>query len=436
MKIKYNASPIYNIVLILIIVATGIFSVFNIPVLNSSSFQYSFIFLVSVGLYANTLINKSLLNKIKPYTRYFDAVTVYLAAFLVIHCIYAYVHYNEGIRLLYNCAKIFFYLLLFYTFIYLMQNSRNGYETLLKTISTIIVIYLIFTTLDALIYNFTGRAILHAVSYSLRYNRMRIDYPAFAGLAYIYYLNKLISSPTKTKNFYKYLSLVLFMVFFLFYINMTRAYIIAYFATTFVMILFKRRPKNKQLVVVVIVFFVMLALMASGSIDAFISSFSEDSAELGASTIARRLAREYFTDIAQNNPILGLGFVCPDTPYLAKIYWGADGIYSLDDLGIINMFFNYGILGIILAVLILGRMLYCAVMIFIANREKSILIIGITVFIAASCASLCVFDIQRIMALPLYWAIFEYEYYNCVKKHSKPAERKKRIFGKTKINIH
>lgn len=435
MKIRYNASPIYNIILILIIVATGIFSIFNIPVLRSYSFLYSFIFIVSVGLYINTLINRNLFNKIKPYIRYFDAVTVYLVIFLVIHCIYGYVHYNEGIRLLYNVAKIFFYLLLFYAFIYIM-HSKNGYEDLLKAISIIVVIYLAFTAFDALIYNFTGRAILPAVGYGLRYNRMRIDYPAFAGIAYIYYLNKLISLSPRKRSFYKYLSLVLFMIFFLFYVNMTRAYIIAYFAVTFIMILIKRRPKNKQLVIVVTIFCAIIALIATGAIDAFISSFSEDSAELGASTLARRLAREYFTDIANNNPVLGLGFVCPDTPLLAKIYWGPDGIYSLDDLGIINMFFNYGILGIILVVLIFARMLYCAVMIFIANREKSILIMGITVFIAATCASLCVFDLQRIVALPLYWAIFEYEYYHSVRKHSKPEEKKRRILGKTKINIH
>lgn len=435
MKIKYSASPIYNIVLILIIAATGIFSIFNIPVLKTYAFQYSFIFLVSVGLYINTLINRNLFNKIKPYIRYFDSVTVYLAIFLVIHCIYGYVHYNEGIRLLYNVAKIFFYLLLFYSFIYIM-HSKNGYEDLLKAISIIVVIYLAFTAFDALVYNFTGRVILPAVSYGLRYNRMRIDYPALAGLAYIYYFNKLISLPPKTKDFYKYLSIVLFMIFFLFYVNMTRAYIIAYFATTFALILIKKRPKNKQLVIVVTVFLAMIALIATGAIDTFISSFSEDSAELGSSTVARRLAREYFNDVVKRNPILGLGFVCPDTPALKRILFGPDGIYSLDDLGIINMFYTYGILGIILAVLVLGRMLYCAVMIFIANREKSILIVGIAVFIAATCASLCVFDLQRIVALPLYWAIFEYEYYHCIKKHSKPAQKKRRILGKTKINIH
>lgn len=70
------------------------------------------------------------------------------------------------------------------------------------------------------------------------------------------------------------------------------------------------------------------------------------------------------------------------------------------------MYYHYGITGIILAVLVLGRMLYIAIyIIFFSESKNKLLITGITVFITFTQPSLCIFDGQRMTSLILYWAI-------------------------------
>lgn len=412
MKIKYNTSPIYNILLFTFMTATGVFTILRTPLLSSLSFQYSFIFIVAAGLYFNTLINTSLHETVNAYSGYFKMVTVYLIFFIIVHSIYAYIHYDENLRQIYAVFKIFCYLFLFYPIIYVIHQN-HGYDKLLKTIAIITLIVFAAYTICAVIYNYSGQLIFPALKYSIRHNRLRIDFPALAGIMIIYYFSKFLSASIRSKAFWKYTAIILFLCFYEVYINMTRMYIITLAVTFLVMFFVKRHPKNKRILYIALILIVFIILLSTNTLTAFFETFSEDSEDYGGSTLARRLAREYMIQFPQNNPFLGMGFLCPDTPRLALIMYGPEGIFSMDDLGILNMFYNYGLSGIVLTVLIFARLLYCAAIIFINNRERSLIVSGIVTWIACSCASLCIFDMQRMLALPLYWAIIEYEYKQC-----------------------
>lgn len=410
MKIKYNKSPIYNIILFVFITVAGLFEIVSFPILSDENLQYGIVFIFSIGLFFNAMINTRIRNITKTYSMYFYAFLVYLAVFIIVHCFYGAIHYDEGLRSLYAPAKFFGFFFLYIPLIYTV-HINNGYEQLLRNISSATLIIMAFKTLKAFAYNFAGINILGAIDSDLRYNRLRMGFPVFGPLVFIYFVDKILNTKINKRKYYVYLAIIAYFLFFLIYINMTRMNIIGYILTLAIMIVFRKRPKNKQIVVVVFVIFAATVLLSSNIFESFVASFSETDAELGVSTIARNNSNDYFKQFPQQNQLLGMGFLAVDTPIREALFSGAEGAFHLDDLGIKNMYYHYGITGIILAVLVLGRMLYLAIyIIFFSESKNKLLIIGITVFVTFTQPSLCIFDGQRMTSLILYWVIFEYEY--------------------------
>lgn len=419
MKIKYNSSPIYNIILFVFITVAGLFEIVSLPILSDKNMQYNIVFIFSVALFLNSAINMRIKNITKTYSMYFYAFLAYLVFFIIIHSFYGAIHYDEGLRSLFATIKYFGFFFLFIPLIYTI-HINNGYEQLLRNIAMVTLIIMAFKTFKAFAYDFAGITIFGAIESGLRYGRLRTGFPVFGPLAFIYYIDKLLKTKPNKKVFYIYLAIIVYFIFFVLYINMTRMNIIGYILTLLVMLLIKKRPKNKQIIFTFLIAIVAAFMLSSNIFDSFVSSFSETESELGASTLARKYANEYFKQFPQQNQLLGMGFLAVDTPVREALFFGKEGIFHLDDLGIRNMYYHYGISGIIFAVLVLGRMLYLAIyIIFFSNSKNKLIITGITVFTAFTQHSLCVFDGQRMTILVLYWAIFEYEYAH----YKKPKEK-------------
>lgn len=415
MKIKYNKSPIYNIILFIIITVTGVFEIVSMPILSERTMQYNIVFVIAMGLFFNSIINARIKTIARTYSMYFYAFSVYLVLFIIVHCFYGAIHYDEGLRSLFATAKFFGLFFLFIPLVYTI-HINNGYEQILRNISSITLVIMAFKTLKAFAYNFAGIHIFNSMGWDTRYGRLRMGFPVFGPLVFMYFIDKLLNTKTNKRKYYIYLAIIAYFLFYLMYINMTRMNIIGYILTLIIMLLFKKRPKNRQLVTTVIIITATAVLLSSNAFETFISSFSETNDELYASTLARDNADIYFRQFPKQNQLLGMGFLATDTPLRTLLFSGPDGAFHLDDLGIKNMYYHYGILGIILAVLVLGRMLYIAVyLVFFSESKNKLIILGITVFVAFTQPSLCIFDGQRIISLILYWAIFEYEY-ACNKK--------------------
>lgn len=419
MKIKYNKSPIYNIILFVFVTVAGLFEIVSFPILSDENMQYGIVFIFSVGLFFNAMINTRIRNITKTYSMYFYAFLIYLAFFIIVHCFYGAIHYDEGLKSLYAPAKFFGFFFLFVPLIYTI-HINNGYEQLLKNIAVATLIIMAFKTLKAFAFNFAGINILNAIDSDTRYGRLRMGFPVFGPIVFMYFVDKLLNTKTVKRKYYIYAAIIAYFLFFLIYTNMTRMNIVGYILTLTVMLLFKKRPKNKQIIAVVAVLSAATILLSSNAFENFVASFSETDDELFVSTIARNNSDEYFKQFPRQNQLLGMGFLAVDTPIREQLFSGSEGVFHLDDLGIKNMYYHYGITGIILAVLVLGRMLYLAIyIIFFSESKNKLLITGITVFITFTQPSLCIFDGQRMTSLVLYWAIFEYEY-----AHNKKVKQK------------
>ena len=177
----------------------------------------------------NCYINKNIYRTLQPYYNYLNVFILYLVVFYLAHFIYGMVHYTQQITSIINVSNYLGMFLLIYLFLYVFQMD-GGYDRLIKSLSWITYPYMLVITLRAAIYNFTGRDLMPYLGHITRSGRLRYGIPALCGVLFLYYFYKLLQKETLMKHKMLYTGLLLFTAFYLYYICMTRMYVIAFFS--------------------------------------------------------------------------------------------------------------------------------------------------------------------------------------------------------------
>lgn len=427
MKIKINTSPIFNLIMFMAITDCGIFSILSIPLLNENGICVTMVAAISSLLFLNCIVNKTINTALKPYRNFINFYMILLVAFVAVFTIYSYSRYGQGVVELFNCFRHFIYLFMVSPLIYIF-TKQNGYERILKAIVWLVFIVLIIECFRAVVYNTFGINLLQGVGFTMRSGRLRTDAPPLFGIAVSYSIYKIFEEKLQ-KNKIKWIILFLFIIVFELYTNMTRMYMIAIFVTALMVYLLRPRPKTNQIFVWLFVILIFIFLWVSGAISLFLDTFADSNDEYGNSTIARQAARDYFSLYTKDNPFFSMGFVCPTTDYFHAVFFGPEGNCCFDDLGIINMWYHFGILGVIFTAVLCIRMIYLFIKIyFFTNSKYKVFIAGIFVFLIATQVSLSALDQQRIFNLVFIWSIFEYEAHNSYR----PAKRSVIKFARNK----
>lgn len=408
MKIKLKTSPIFIILTGIILIDNGIFTYISLPVISDSVKYTSLVAMAAVLLFINCVANSSINKILKPYQNSINVYLIIITLFIAIVSIYSYIKYGQTLKDYFLTCRFFLYLFLISPILFIFCKE-NGYEDLVKTITVIVLAFLLLDLAAAVIYNYTGITVFDAIPFRVRHNRLRIFAPSLFGIAVSYSVFRLFRDKRQLDKL-KWIAVLLVIIVYTFYTNMARMYIISIIATVLVMYLVRPRAKTNQVIVWFILIVVAFILVESGVIDAFLETFSEDNEELGSSTVARQSAIEYFKQWSDANPIFSMGFVNPTNLYYYAIFFGPDGVCCFDDIGIINMWYHFGIFGVIVVAVMFIRLTYLYIKIYYVNKSPNrVFIAGLFVFLIVTQVSLSVFDGQRIFFLVLLWAIFEYE---------------------------
>lgn len=408
MKIKINTSPIFNLIIFLAITDCGIFSILSIPLLKESGICITMVAAISCLLFFNCIINKTINAALKPYRNFINFYMILTLAFIGVFVIYSYLRYSQGVVELFNCFRHYLYLFMVSPLLYI-YTKQGGYERVLKAVVWIIFVLLIVECFRAFIYNTFGINLFKGIDFTMRSGRLRTDAPPLFGIAVAYSVYKIFEEKLQ-KNKIKWTAMFIIIVIFELYTNMTRMYMISIFITVIMVYLLRPRPKTNQIFVWLFVILIFVFLWVSGAIDMFLDTFSDTNKEYGNSTIARQQAKEYFSLYTKDNPVFSMGFVCPTTDYFYAIFFGPEGNCCYDDLGISNMWYHYGIIGVVFTAVLAIRLIYLFIKIyFFTNSKHKVFIAGVFIFLISTQTSLSALDIQRIFNLVFIWSIFEYE---------------------------
>lgn len=429
MKIRVNTNPLFYILLFVSMLDCGLFYAFNIPILADTGISATLVPFIGILVFVYCFMNKKIQEFITTSNiRFINFYLVVILLFIIAVSIYSYFEYHQGFYELFICFRPFLSLFMVWPYFYIL-SKKDGVQNLINALLIMVMFYMIVETLVALIYNFTGVVVLENMAFGIRYSRFRGTTPPLITLAFPY-ITYMMFKETNLKKKLMWLGGFAFTAFYLMYVCMTRMHIIAFLIMLLVMYLYRPRPLTNRLIVIAFVLIAAILLIYSGAITSFIETFDENNDQTGASTLARKIAVEYFTKYTDRNPYFSMGFVCPTTDHFQLIFRGPDENCSFDDLGIRNMWYHYGVAGVILAALISVRIIYLFIKLFFVKKtENRYLFLCLFTYLVASQVSLCAFDNQRIYSLAVIWALFEFE--ARPKSRTRPNESKRVI-----SNIH
>ncbi len=433
-KIKINRSPIFNLICVVLLIDSSILKDLQIPILQKDNVGFLIGIMISFALLINHIMNTSINSLTRPCMNYYYFYLIVWVIFVVTVSAFSIFKYDETITDMIKCIKYYYPLLLFPPLVYVFIK-QDDYKGILNFLLTVTILVISIRLFKAVIYNFGGRLILGNIQYSFRSDRMRIGMTTAVGVAFVYSICRFTNIKKINLSKIMYGFSMCLILFYTFYTNMTRMYIVAIVVAFTVTIIFKRRPINKEILLLIGIGAVAVAGVLSGTINTFIESFSsQSSVETALSTIARNNANDYFRGIVDNNPIFGMGFVSPNDLRLSMIFFGPDLTACLDDLGLINMWYHYGVFGIIIVGALFARWIHLALRLLISKSfEEKQFIFGIIAYNVCLIPSLSIFDAQRFIMIPLIWALLEYFNF---KNRSERAEFKKKLKEKQKIKFN
>lgn len=404
-KIKKRSQASIVISLLIILSLRG-FYLFQLPI--SAPIIMYITWIISVVMYFLYARNRRVVRDygafLQPYFTY-----VLVAQFII--CVYSMFIYGETILDMFICAGG--YLMFLITYVVIRIYEYDGMDYMLNRVFWIQLIYTLFATAHAIVFNNTGRSLFLFPSDTLRNDNVRIGLGVFVGFYFVYaFYNWLQGNRRMLMT-----AAIAIGIFGLFYADMTRVAQMAVIGAMVCMWLFYREHSKSSVVKFMIAITMLVVFLNSELFTSILNVFSTDNNvnALSSSTLARYNAIEYFSQFTRKNPFLGMGWIRPYTDELTRIWSGPTNTAYLDDLGFLGQFYRQGILGIVIYVALLVRMGYVILKVKGKCNEQTLLI-GIFAYIVFTTPSLNCFDGERMMVMPFYLASFEYIYTSVRKK--------------------
>lgn len=411
MKIKISKSPIFVITFIAMIIAMEFLSIFNIPGFDKNANAVLIVNIVALLLFFNSIVNNYVYNTLKPYRNYTNVFFIILTAAIVAITLYSYNKYGQSLQNYYTCFREFVYFFMAIPLIFVF-TKQNGYEYFMKALLVVTIIYVALCFVNSFHYSLRGYLLFEHLQFGLRNDRLRCQAPYSLVVMIPYVFNKIIDEKLK-KDKAKWIGILAFFVCFMLYVCMTRMLNTAFYVFLATSIIFIPKNANLRRTILIIYALVFIVLLATGQLSTVWTYLQERDNNLTDSAQARVNSINYFKMYADSNPLFSMGFVSPTNDYYSEIFFGKMRSYFFDDIGIMNIYLHYGIVGSIPFVVFILRVIYLVIKIYFINKSSNKnFFLGMLIFIAVPQVSLCMFDGQRIMGAVLMWALCEYEAYS------------------------
>lgn len=412
------------ILVILLLIDTSFMYLFEFPSFISTymnNYQKLFLVVVIIGLtilYAKKIINK----------RYVFTYSMFLLSFMfIIAIILGVLRYNQGIKAVLSQG---IYILV--PFAYFLLNSFINDKKSLIDFENIIVIFgtiqaLLFD-IQYLIYNMFGIVFLNIdinkSILSARFGQIRIYESSylliFATILSISFIFRVKEKKLKIL----YIISTLINSYYLLSVLKSRIATVSIVCIIILLLLIKKRSSLiNRIGVIISIVIVMLLLTNTTYGKLYIESMDTSSENV------RERATEYYIEQIKKIPITGVGFINASTSNeLKSLVMGPKNIYYRDDVGIINIVYTFGAIGVIWYILIIVKMIRCIIRSILRKTclVNYIELIVIFIFILTTSFTMIITDSQRIFILPCVMVIFD--------SHFKSIHDERNIIVKSKVS--
>ncbi len=390
--------------IMLCVVALDNFFSIGTPINNTYLFLGAFIasFVLCIAYWQNEmLIIAHKFTFVKIYI--ILAIVSYLAVFLNSLIKYPAQDVNSTINSSYSYLAL---LLVYPILVFLLRRGET--QSIYKVLDVFSVIIYILVLIQLLLSETNGRLIMLESAVRIRNGKLRIGLHFYGNLMILYNFYNIYYK--KNRSVYRYLLLIVG-IFELVIIQQTRAYTMVIAAGLFLLVLLQKDTKRTLFKKSIIVFLALVVISQTHVVSSLLQSLTINGSEAG-STISRQYSFEYYWSQFMTNFPFGMCFPNSDKYY--SILHHQVGYYTtyVDDVGIVG---QIGIWGLFIIPIFIAPMMRWITILRNFKRKKRYEDFAwyttIFAYLLITSITLIVLDSYRIMMLPIFLGLVEYENY-------------------------
>ena len=344
-----------------------------------------------------------------------------LFAFLAVHITISVYRYGNTLINAFLAMQEYVWLLLAFPMMYVMiYDYLQGHK------DKFIYIVCLYTTVScalrgiiAIVHAITGITIWESLANeyiipnSMRNGLLRIN-PSSLGICIIVFLiAAYLDKPSIRKKFIFLIAIVI-NVLFQFFANMSRIDELIY-VILIALAFYWQKNQRKEAIWRTIIVLVGIMLISSNLFWNFVDSFNGTNVETGGSTIARFATIDYHWNNLLRHPITGWGALDLGNSVQMNLLRGSTGRYYLEDIGMLAIVFNYGLIGLLLFISIVAIIIFrCRLIAHEAIRKNNVSELyfarAIVVYLLMFSVAHNVFGSMYAFSLPFVFASVSYKY--------------------------
>lgn len=403
MKIAIRKSSLLVICIIICILTLDNFFGFGSPIALDNTYLFVGAIIISFIL-CIVCFSKTLIKVLHNCTFINTYLIITIIAYIVLFG-YSLIQYPaQNVKETLNTASPYLALLLAYPiFIYLLD--RGDTKSLYRLLDVFSIIIYVMILAQFITYK-NGIMIFPEETIRMRNGSIRIGLHFYGNFMILYNFYQIYYH--KKRSFTRIL-LFLVGIFELISIQQTRAYTLVILVDILVMILLEKNTTNKLVKKVIIMALVIGILLQTDIAANFIQSLSATGEEAG-STIGRQYSMAYYLSMFKAHFPFGMGF--PNNDKYGYILHHKVQYYTTytDDVGIVGQLGIWGLLLIPIFIVPVVRMINIIIKLKRQNCYDSFVwFTGILVYIIVTSGTLMILDSYRIMLMPMFIALAEFE---------------------------
>ncbi len=364
--------------------------------------------LVAFAIYIFLALNGKLFNKIRQY-KYLHVYIIFMIIVMVIESLYGMNRYGQRAIDVFIVEQPYFSLVTVPAFLFLFSEERDACRKMMRIFAIIGIINTLILLVSAIALDVGIYSTLPGFQImGYRNGHVRVGYRTIGYYSMFYALDCLLNPKGEKKKFCL-LYLIICFGGVLTFVSTRIITIALSVSCLFVLLVYTEKGRTRK-ILMVLVAVIITGIAFSGRVSNLFESFSPDS-EVGASTVARVDAIDYYLSCFLTNPVLGMGPIRGYRADLLRIISGPNYTAVYEDLGLLGGLFRLGILGLLVMVIPLARMFYISLKLLIVKSKNAALLLGIVIFLLIEQISLNYLDYQRAVIASFYWAIIEYHYW-------------------------
>lgn len=377
----------------------------------NADYNKTLIAVMSAACFLLLILNKKAKKLYTAEYLYFNVINLAFFFFIVLETFFAVIRYGQSPFDIFAEMRHYYILLMAFPICYGLEKCRDS-RKILDLFLALIFVYVILIFLQAMVYNTSSFWFLNGYisEKSFRDGSLRIGLGSLAPFLLLYSFSCCCDSGQHFRKRCTALIVTVVTVGAYVYCTQTRALNLALGGAMLAILMVAKYRASKKTILLYLLAMGIFFCFYQGIFSELVYSLFFDQSK-SSSALGRLYSIKHYLRAFYDNPVFGTGIIRETNLKFAFIKHGSDGLVYSDDVGVIGLIGENGIIGLIFYSLILFRLLYLTYEMVIKKKvwnTDTYFMAGMSVFLILTSATLIITNTMRIFLCPFLLAFYEY----------------------------